>query len=573
MAFVARSRRAVTVLHEGSVLAEGSLDIGAERPARHRSLSGALSMLEVDAVDLYLRREPGAARRLASTPQRGKVTCVLGPQRRRQDQLLRAIVGLQPIRGGRDRLGRRATSTRLRAARPRARAASASCRRAARSSRCLTVRGEPARPASPPLPRGQRDIPDEIFELFPVLRDMLRRRGGDLSGGQQQQLAIARALVTRAAAADPRRADRGHPALDHQGYRRVIRGCAARGDMAIVLVEQYFDFARDLADDFAVMDRGEVVLAGATATLMDEPMCAVISPSEAPWPVRSSLPARCERADGAAAIGFASGRGGTTRLARPRTSASPAACCSRASSRASRRRRRASLNTAGGLAGGDRIAHRPRGSTPARRAVVTTQAAEKIYRALDAPRRDRASALRVGDGGCARMAAAGDHPVRRRPRSSARIEIDVDGGARAAGRRDRRCSAAPRAASASTAGCSHDRWRVRARRPAGLGRRAAPGRRHRRAVAAAGRLRRRAAPAPRCSMSAPDAADAARAARAICRRRRRARRRHLRRRRADRAPARPARGAAARAAWRGCWSALRAALRRLPAALPRVWQV
>ena len=98
------------------------------------------------------------------------------------------------------------------------------------------------------LPRGKRRVPDEIFELFPMLKTMLRRRGGDLSGGQQQQLAIAPRAGDAAAPAGAGRADRGHPAQHHQGYRPRDRAAArTRGDMAILLVEQYFDFARELA--------------------------------------------------------------------------------------------------------------------------------------------------------------------------------------------------------------------------------------------------------------------------------------------------------------------------------------
>ena len=105
-------------------------------------------------------------------------------------------------------------------------------------------------------------MPDEIFTLFPVLHDMLGRRGGDLSGGQQQQLAIARALVTR-----PRLLILDEPTEGIQpsiikDIERVIRLLAERGDMAVLLVEQYFEFARDLADAYVVMERGEVVLAG-----------------------------------------------------------------------------------------------------------------------------------------------------------------------------------------------------------------------------------------------------------------------------------------------------------------------
>ena len=112
-------------------------------------------------------------------------------------------------------------------------------------------------------------IPAELFELFPVLKQMLHRRGGDLSGGQQQQLAIARAL-----AAGPRLLLLDEPTEGIQpsiikDIGRVIRMLASRGDMAIVLVEQYVDFARELADDYAVMDRGEVVLAGRAADMIE----------------------------------------------------------------------------------------------------------------------------------------------------------------------------------------------------------------------------------------------------------------------------------------------------------------
>ena len=117
------------------------------------------------------------------------------------------------------------------------------------------------------LPRAQRRVDDEIFELFPILRTMLRRRGGDLSGGQQQQLAIARALVMR-----PRLLVLDEPTEGIQpsiikDIGRVIALLRSRGGMAILLVEQYYDFARELADTLAVMDRGDIVLSGAPSTL------------------------------------------------------------------------------------------------------------------------------------------------------------------------------------------------------------------------------------------------------------------------------------------------------------------
>ena len=110
--------------------------------------------------------------------------------------------------------------------------------------------------------RAAKTIKGEIFELFPVLRTMLSRRGGDLSGGQQQQLAIARALV-----AEPRLIIFDEPTEGIQpsiikDIGRVIKLLRERGDIAILLCEQYFDFARELADRFVVMSRGEVVARG-----------------------------------------------------------------------------------------------------------------------------------------------------------------------------------------------------------------------------------------------------------------------------------------------------------------------
>ena len=215
-------------------------------------------MLQVENLDLFY----GAAQALWSVnlaAEKGKVTCILGRNGVGKTSLLKAIVGHLPIRAGRVIW----EGTELKSASPddRARRGIASVPQGREIFPLLTVE-ENLRTGFAAVPRALRTLPDDIFELFPVLRDMLNRRGGDLSGGQQQQLAIARALVMR-----PRLLILDEPTEGIQpsiikDIERVIRLLADRGDMAIVLVEQYFDFARSLADRFLVLDRGRVVLSG-----------------------------------------------------------------------------------------------------------------------------------------------------------------------------------------------------------------------------------------------------------------------------------------------------------------------
>lgn len=120
------------------------------------------------------------------------------------------------------------------------------------------------------LPKSQRSVPDEIYELFPVLKDMMGRRGGDLSGGQQQQLAIGRALITRPKLLLLDEPTEGIQPSIIQDIGRAIRFLRDQREMAILLVEQYFEFARDLADVFYVIDRGEVIMAGNKAEMVEE---------------------------------------------------------------------------------------------------------------------------------------------------------------------------------------------------------------------------------------------------------------------------------------------------------------
>ena len=213
-------------------------------------------MLDVNAIDLHY----GAAQALRGVSLKaevGEVTCVLGRNGVGKTSLLRAIVGQQAGERGHHRAGTAPTSRGCPRSNARA-AASPSCRRAARSSRCSRSR-RTCKTGFAPLKRDQRAIPDDVFSLFPVLNSMLRRRGGDLSGGQQQQLAIGRALVMR-----PRLLLLDEPTEGIQpsiikDIGRAISYLRALGDMAIVLVEQYLDFAHELGDHLVVMDRGSIV--------------------------------------------------------------------------------------------------------------------------------------------------------------------------------------------------------------------------------------------------------------------------------------------------------------------------
>jgi urea transport system ATP-binding protein len=195
------------------------------------------------------------------------VTCVLGRNGVGKSSLLRAIVGHQSIARGDIVIdGKEAKGLRPE---ERARLGVAYVPQGREIFPLLSVK-ENLETGYAPLPRGERFVPSDLYDLFPVLKTMLGRRGGDLSGGQQQQLAIARALVTRPKLLVLDEPTEGIQPSIIKDIGRAIAYLRNRGGMAIVLVEQYFDFAKELADRWYVMDRGEVTLSGTRATMDEE---------------------------------------------------------------------------------------------------------------------------------------------------------------------------------------------------------------------------------------------------------------------------------------------------------------
>ena len=214
-------------------------------------------MLSVKELDQYYGGSH-ILRKLSFEAHVGEVTVVLGRNGVGKTTLLKSLMGAVPVKTGSVALDGRD----LTRATPyeRVRAGVGYVPQGREIFARLTVdenlrMGLAAKPGGTP-------VPAELFELFPVLRQMIRRRGGDLSGGQQQQLAIARAL-----AAGPKLLILDEPTEGIQpsiikDIGRVIRMLAERKTMAIVLVEQYYDFAAELADQYLVMERGEIVMRG-----------------------------------------------------------------------------------------------------------------------------------------------------------------------------------------------------------------------------------------------------------------------------------------------------------------------
>jgi urea transport system ATP-binding protein len=222
-------------------------------------------MLEARSIDLHYGAAQ-ALRNVTLSAEPGKVTCVLGRNGVGKTSLLRALVGQQAISGGTITFD----GTDITALKPyeRARRGIAYVPQGREIFPLLSVQ-ENLETGFAPLKRMDRAIPDDVFSLFPVLHDMLRRRGGDLSGGQQQQLAIGRALVMRPKLLLLDEPTEGIQPSIIKDIGRAISYLRNLGHIAIVLVEQYLDFARELGDHFAVMERGAIVYS-ATRDDLDE---------------------------------------------------------------------------------------------------------------------------------------------------------------------------------------------------------------------------------------------------------------------------------------------------------------
>ena len=229
-------------------------------------------MLKVSALNQYYGGSH-ILRDLSFEAPAGKVTTLLGRNGVGKTTLLKTLMGLVPARDGVVEFEGRNL---LRAAPyERVRAGIAYVPQGREIFSRLTV-AENLEMGLATRPRGS-DVPARIFEMFPVLRQMMGRRGGDLSGGQQQQLAIGRAL-----AMEPRLLILDEPTEGIQpsiikDIERAIRTLAATGEMAILLVEQYYDFARALADHYLVMERGEIIARGLGADMEKDGVRALLS--------------------------------------------------------------------------------------------------------------------------------------------------------------------------------------------------------------------------------------------------------------------------------------------------------
>lgn len=204
----------------------------------------------------------------------GEVTCVMGTNGVGKTSLLKAVSGAHPRSGGSYHLAGEEIGKA--SAHALAQRGVAYVPQGREIFPFLTVQ-ENLETGYACLPASERHVPDEIFDLFPILKDFLGRRGGDLSGGQQQQLAIARALITKPKLLLLDEPTEGIQPNIIQQIGQVIGLLRDRGDMAIVLVEQFFDFAFDLGDRFLVLERGAVKMSGRSGEIARDDLLAAVS--------------------------------------------------------------------------------------------------------------------------------------------------------------------------------------------------------------------------------------------------------------------------------------------------------
>jgi urea transport system ATP-binding protein len=230
-------------------------------------------MLEIENLTLHYGQSP-ILKGVSLSAEPGQVTCVMGTNGVGKTSLLKAISGVHHRSGGDYRLDGETLG------RPPAHQLAAKGVGYVPQGRdifpLLTVT-ENLETGFACLPRAQHRIPDHIYELFPVLWDMRKRRGGDLSGGQQQQLSIARALITRPKLLLLDEPTEGIQPNIIQQIGKVIALLRDQGEMAIVLVEQYFEFAYGLADRFCVLERGEMKMAGDRQSVNKESLRDAVS--------------------------------------------------------------------------------------------------------------------------------------------------------------------------------------------------------------------------------------------------------------------------------------------------------